>query len=164
MNDLQKLIDKVIDKAVVGCDTYKHNGSTWLLFTDDKKWVIELTKEGTLWYNYYFFQKLFKVIALDVVENQHYITKWVEDTVINGVKSTRKLQFVSPSHVEDTVINGVKSTEPIKNLSIVSVEDTVINGVKHTIDTTHHKNKYVEDTIQNGVKFTCHSRRPIKIS
>jgi hypothetical protein len=97
-----------------------------------KKWVIELTKEGTLWYNYYFFQKLFKVIALDVVENQHYITKWVEDTVINGVKSTRKLQFVSPSRVEDTVINGVK----------------------HTIDTTHHKNKYVEDTIQNGVKET----------
>ena len=132
MNDLQKLIDKVIDKAVVGCDTYKHNGSTWLLFTDDKKWVIELTKEGTLWYNYYFFQKLFKVIALDVVENQHYITKWVEDTVINGVKST----------------------EPIKNLSIVSVEDTIENGVKHTIDTTHHKNKYVEDTIQNGVKET----------
>jgi hypothetical protein len=132
MNDLQKLIDKVIDKAVVGCDTYKHNGSTWLLFTNDKKWVIELTKEGTLWYNYYFFQKLFKVIALDVVENQHYITKWVEDTVINGVKSTRKLQFVSPSRVEDTVINGVK----------------------HTIDTTHHKNKYVEDTIQNGVKET----------
>jgi predicted peroxiredoxin len=132
MNDLQKLIDKVIDKAVVGCDTYKHNGSTWLLFTNDKKWVIELTKEGTLWYNYYFFQKLFKVIALDVVENQHYITKWVEDTVINGVKSTRKLQFVSPSRVEDTIGNGVK----------------------HTIDTTHHKNKYVEDTIQNGVKET----------
>ena len=146
MNDLQKLIDKVIDKAVVGCDTYKHNGSTWLLFTDDKKWVIELTKEGTLWYNYYFFQKLFKVIALDVVENQHYITKWVEDTVINGVKSTRKLQFVSPSRVEDTIGNGVKYT--------IDIEDTIENGVKHTIDTTHHKNKYVEDTIQNGVKET----------
>jgi hypothetical protein len=124
MNDLQKLIDKVIDKAVVGCDTYKHNGSTWLLFTNDKKWVIELTKEGTLWYNYYFFQKLFKVIALDVVENQHYITKWVEDTVINGVKSTRKLQFVSPSRVEDTIGN-----------SNTIVEDTIQNGVKHN---RHH--------------------------
>ena len=152
MNDLQKLIDKVIDKAVVGCDTYKHNGSTWLLFTNDKKWVIELTKEGTLWYNYYFFQKLFKVIALDVVENQHYITKWVEDTVINGVKSTRKLQFVSPSRVEDTIGNGVKYT--------IDIEDTIENGVKHTIDTTHHKNKYVEDTIQNGVKVTYSDKIP----
>jgi hypothetical protein len=146
MNDLQKLIDKVIDKAVVGCDTYKHNGSTWLLFTDDKKWVIELTKEGTLWYNYYFFQKLFKVIALDVVENQHYITKWVEDTVINGVKSTEPIKNLSIVSVEDTIGNGVKYT--------IDIEDTIENGVKHTIDTTHHKNKYVEDTIQNGVKHT----------
>ena len=154
MKDLQKLIDKVIDKAVVGCDTYKHNGSTWLLFTNDKKWVIELTKEGTLWYNYYFFQKLFKVIALDVVENQHYITKWVEDTVINGVKSTLKGTFVVSALVEDTVINGVKSTFTRNNQLKFVVEDTVINGVKHTIDTTHHKNKYVEDTIQNGVKST----------
>ena len=176
MKDLQKLIDKVIDKAVIGCDTYKHNGSTWLLFTNDKKWVIELTKEGTLWYNYYFFQKLFKVIALDVVENQHYITKWVEDTVINGVKSTLKGTFVVSALVEDTVINGVKSTFTRNNQLKFVVEDTVINGVKHTqkqifnlsdevehtiqngvkhtIDTTHHKNKYVEDTIQNGVKST----------
>ncbi len=44
MKDLQKLIDKLIDKAVVGCGTYKHNSSTWLIFTNDKKWVIELTK------------------------------------------------------------------------------------------------------------------------
>jgi hypothetical protein len=151
MNDLQKLIDKVIDKAVVGCDTYKHNGSTWLLFTDDKKWVIELTKEGTLWYNYYFFQKLFKVIALDVVENQHHITKWVEDTVINGVKSTRKLQFVSPSRVEDTVINGVKSTCPADAQEKL-VEDTVINGVKETKGEYYKEIQKVEYTIQNGVK------------
>ena len=154
MKDLQKLIDKVIDKAVIGCDTYKHNGSTWLLFTNDKKWVIELTKEGTLWYNYYFFQKLFKVIALDVVENQHYITKWVEDTVINGVKSTEGSQQDKQWFVEDTVINGVKHTHVSNMQSLNFVEDTIQNGVKHTIDTTHHKNKYVEDTIQNGVKST----------
>ena len=154
MNDLQKLIDKVIDKAIVGCDTYKHNGSTWLLFTDDKKWVIELTKEGTLWYNYYFFQKLFKVIALDVVENQHYITKWVEDTVINGVKSIKGEYYKEIQKVEYTIQNGVKSTswDPTGKKSLV--EDTIQNGVKHTIDTTHHKNKLVEDAIENGVKET----------
>jgi hypothetical protein len=143
MNDLQKLIDKVIDKAVVGCDTYKHNGSTWLLFTDDKKWVIELTKEGTLWYNYYFFQKLFKVIALDVVENQHYITKWVEDTVINGVKSIKGEYYKEIQKVEYTIQNGVKSTSWDTGCESL-VEDTIQNGVKHTI----------EHTIQNGVKRT----------
>ena len=158
MKDLQKLIDKVIDKAVIGCDTYKHNGSTWLLFTNDKKWVIELTKEGTLWYNYYFFQKLFKVIALDVVENQHYITKWVEDTVINGVKSTKTPWSSRVDRVEDTVINGVKST--LKGTFIVSalVEDTVINGVKHTHVSNMQSLNFVEDTIQNGVKSTSNTK------
>ena len=177
MNDLQKLIDKVIDKAIVGCDTYKHNGSTWLLFTDDKKWVIELTKEGTLWYNYYFFKKLFKVIALDVVENQHYITKWVEDTVINGVKSIKGEYYKEIQKVEYTIQNGVKSTswDPTGKKSLVedtiqngvkethsgcdllindSIEDAIQNGVKKTIFVATDNSKSVEDTIQNGVKYT----------
>ena len=162
MNDLQKLIDKVIDKAVVGCDTYKHNGSTWLLFTDDKKWVIELTKEGTLWYNYYFFQKLFKVIALDVVENQHYITKWVEDTVINGVKSIKGEYYKEIQKVEYTIQNGVKSTswDPTGKKSLV--EDTIQNGVKktysdkipHEYDWSKQFTEEIDDIIQNGVKHT----------
>ena len=158
MKDLQKLIDKVIDKAVIGCDTYKHNGSTWLLFTNDKKWVIELTKEGTLWYNYYFFQKLFKVIALDVVENQHYITKWVEDTVINGVKHTHVSNMQSLNFVEDTIQNGVKSTLNLPFISEHFVEDTIQNGVKSTV--LHIGRKYVpvEDTIQNGVKSTSNTK------
>ena len=160
MNDLQKLIDKVIDKAVVGCDTYKHNGSTWLLFTDDKKWVIELTKEGTLWYNYYFFKKLFKVIALDVVENQHYITKWVEDTVINGVIHTQRVKNIRKTSVEDTVINGVKSTswDPTGKKSLV--EDTIQNGVKETHRDAERHPKTIEDAIQNGVKKTYSDKIP----
>ena len=162
MNDLQKLIDKVIDKAVIGCDTYKHNGSTWLLFTDDKKWVIELTKEGTLWYNYYFFKKLFKVIALDVVENQHYITKWVEDTVINGVKSIKGEYYKEIQKVEYTIQNGVKSTswDPTGKKSLV--EDTIQNGVKktysdkipHEYDWSKQFTEEIDDIIQNGVKHT----------
>ena len=160
MNDLQKLIDKVIDKAVVGCDTYKHNGSTWLLFTDDKKWVIELTKEGTLWYNYYFFKKLFKVIALDVVENQHYITKWVEDTVINGVKSIKGEYYKEIQKVEYTIQNGVKSTswDPTGKKSLV--EDTIQNGVKETHRDAERHPKTIEDAIQNGVKKTYSDKIP----
>ena len=163
MNDLQKLIDKVIDKAIVGCDTYKHNGSTWLLFTDDKKWVIELTKEGTLWYNYYFFQKLFKVIALDVVENQHYITKWVEDTVTNGVKDTHKIFTDRISQVEDTVINGVKKTYSDKipheydwsKQFTEEIDDIIQNGVKHTEKSLQIDGSCViEDVIKEGVKHT----------
>ena len=141
-----------------GVDKYIHNNSTWLIFTDNKKWVIELTKDGTLWYNYDFFKNVLKYLSLDVVENQHYITKWVEETIINGVRSTSPTFTRFMSGVEETIQNGVKHTwYPLKDADD-AVEDTIQNGVKHTIDTTHHKNKYVEDAIKNGVKDTFFSQ------
>ena len=136
---MKKIINLLIDEAVQNADTYTNNGSTWLIFTDDKRWVIELTKEGTLWYNYNFFKSLFAYTSMDVVENQNYITNWVEDNIINKKKPVQ---------------NGVKSTRISHIDNHYLAEDTLQNGVKHTIDTTHHKNKYVEDTIQNGVKDT----------
>ena len=86
---MEKIVNTLIDEAVQKVDTYTNNGSTWLIFTDDKRWVIELTKDGTLWYNYNFFNSLFAYASMDVIENQHYITKWVENNVINGVKHLR---------------------------------------------------------------------------
>ena len=47
---LYKLIKKFITREIKGSDVFIHNGSKWLIFEEDKKWVIELTKEGTLWY------------------------------------------------------------------------------------------------------------------
>ena len=47
---MENLIIKFIKQNINGVDIYKHNDSTWLIFTDDKKWVIELTKDNTLWY------------------------------------------------------------------------------------------------------------------
>ena len=55
MDSTYEMVKELIDFNCKGVDTYNHNGSTWLIFTDNKKWVIELTKEKTLWYNYYFF-------------------------------------------------------------------------------------------------------------
>ena len=52
---LYKLIKRFITQSTKGSDVFIHNGSKWIIFVEDKKWVIELTKEGTLWYNYYFF-------------------------------------------------------------------------------------------------------------
>ena len=86
--DTRKILHTAFDKHTKNVDNYNHNGSTWLIFTDEKKWVIELTKEGTLWYNYYFFQNIMKLLSLEVVENQHYITEWVEDNIISKVKRT----------------------------------------------------------------------------
>ena len=155
MKDLNEVINKIINKAVVGCDKYVHNDSTWLIFTDDKKWVIELTKDGTLWYNYDFFKNLFKVLSLDVVENQNYITKWVEETIINGVKNTIQSITQQRRIVEDTIKNGVKHTEYGDWLDgDERFDDIIQNGVKHTVASDCLPSVFVEDTIQNGMKHT----------
>ena len=155
MKDLGKLINKMINKAVVGCDKYVHNDSTWLIFTDEKKWVIELTKDGTLWYNYNFFKNLLKVLSLDVVENQNYITKWVEETIITEVNYTGSNTRDESHQVEDTIQNGVKHTVASDCLPSVFVEDTIQNGVKHTEKSLQIDGScVVEDVIQNGIKET----------
>jgi hypothetical protein len=160
MDSTYEMVKELIDFNSEGVDTYNHNGSTWLIFTDQKKWVIELTKEKTLWYNYYFFTGVFKYLSLDVVENQHYITKWVEDTVINGVKSTKGEYYKEIQKVEYTIQNGVKRTiaDDIRRGWPI-IEDTIQNGVKKTKRSYEGSRKQrTKDTIQNGVKHTSNRR------
>ena len=137
---MEKIVNKLINEFTIGTDKYTKDGSTWLIFTDTKKWVIELTKEGTLWYNYNFFKNLFLHVSLDVVDNQKYITKWVEDNVINNVR--------------DVAENGVKYTTFNGATKVLKVEDTIENGVKHTRFWAHQLTQMVEDTLQNGIKLT----------
>jgi len=152
---MQKIINRLIDESVVNVDKYVNNGSTWLIFTESKQWVIELTKDGTLWYNYNFFKNLFTYMSMDVVENQKYITKWVEDNIINGVKQTRLFRKMKSSVVEDTLKNGVKVTysggDVCRNDSI---EDTIQDGLKQTLYWQNERYEHVENTIDNGVRET----------
>jgi hypothetical protein len=105
---VKKILFKLIDKEVEGADLYEHEGSLWLIFTDNKEWVIKLNKKGVLWYNYYFFNSIFKYLSLDVIENQHYIAEWVEDTLQNGVTYTMRFAAYEGAYVEDTIQNGTK--------------------------------------------------------
>ena len=52
---MKETIFKIFDTFTEGVDTYYHNGSMWLIFTDEQRWVIELAQDGILWYNSYFF-------------------------------------------------------------------------------------------------------------
>jgi predicted peroxiredoxin len=182
MNSNYGIVRELIEYNCDGVDKYIHNNSTWLIFTDDKKWVIELTKDGTLWYNYNFFKDVFKYLSLDVVENQHYITKWVEETIITGVNYTGSNTRDESHQVEDTIINGVKNTSPTftkfmsgveetiqngvketiyRQMGVVPVvENTIQNGVRHTRRNGDSMNTDAEDTIQNGVKYTCQTMNP----
>ena len=151
---MEKIIHSLINNWIRGVDTYTHNGSTWLIFTDSKKWVIELTEEKTLWYNYTFFKQVFEFMSLNVVDNQHYITKWVEDNIINKVKDTRLEINITEGEVDDIIQDGVKKTYLSENSLSKGIEYTIENGVKKT-KMAHMKTKWsVEDTIENGVKET----------
>ena len=152
--DIYELLEKMIDKKVKGADTYINHSSRWLIFTDEKKWIFELTKTGTLWYNYYFFEKIFKIISLDVVENQHHITKWVENFIQNGVKDTFDTEFMPKVMVEDTIQNGVIYTVADESAQHLEVGDTIQNGVIYTWGDVDLRRPTVEDTIQNVVKRT----------
>ena len=151
----RKVLFHLINTKTKGVDTYHNNGSMWLIFTDEKKWVIELTKKGTLWYNFDFFQNCFKYLSLDVVENQHYITEWVEDTIQNGVINTLYAVHRRFRPVEDTIQNGVKRTLPESIPDSFAIEDTIQNGVKHTEygDWLDGDERF-DDIIKNGIKET----------
>jgi hypothetical protein len=153
---MEKIIHKLINNFTEGVDTYTHNGSTWLIFSESKQWVIELTESKTLWYNYNFFNNVFSYTSMDVVENQQYITKWVEDNVINKVKDTILEKNITEGEVEEIIENGVKYTSELTHIDLGELEDTIQNGVKETnpVDVMKFFDNKMNDAIENGVKET----------
>jgi hypothetical protein len=164
---LEKLLFGIFDEAIQGVDRYNHNGSMWLIFTDEMRWVVEYTKEQTLWYNYHLFKQEMEIIGLDCVENKNLIQKWfesrflninpVEDTIQNGVKHIKKSNSPKAFSIDNTIQNGVIHTSLYGFNRDDSVEDTIQNGVIHTDWFLYSNNSIVEDTIQNGVKETTPS-------
>jgi len=144
----KKVLFHLIDSKTKGVDTYHHNGSMWLIFTDQKKWVIELSKDGTLWYNHYFFKDCFKYLSLDVVENQHYITEWVEDIIQNGVKEIIPGGYLGFTEIRGKVIHQFES--PTQNNQ---VEDVIENGIKETWGYERQPQTRVNNVIRTGKKF-----------
>jgi len=161
---MKKALFSLIDNSIKNVDTYHLNGSTWLIFTETKQWVIEFTSSGTLWYNYGFFKTLFEFVSMDVINDKDYIKDWyesrfiykpkVEETTKNKVKHTIDMEVRNKFKVEDTIINGVKYTWVNADHPQVIVEDTIQNGVKYTKFTEEEDIRAVEDTIQNGVRGT----------
>ena len=173
---LEKLLFGIFDHSIEGIDRYNHNGSLWLIFTDEMRWVVEYTKSQTLWYNYHFFKNEMEIIGLDCVENKDLIQKWfelrflninavedtkpnerlwqayVEDTIQNGVKETRLQKSSNLYRIEDTIQNGVKETYKSESTKSISLRWAIQNGVKETKSTIMSQDSKIEDTIQNGVK------------
>jgi len=77
---MKKIIDELINSSLSGVDVYRYKNATWLIFTDETRWVVELTDEGTLWYNYKFFNDIFKYVSMTVgKEMEEYVIQWAND-------------------------------------------------------------------------------------
>ena len=77
---MKKIIDELINSSINGVDVYRYKNATWLIFTDETRWVVELTDEGTLWYNYKFFNDIFKYVSMTVgKEMEEYVIQWAND-------------------------------------------------------------------------------------
>jgi flavin-binding protein dodecin len=180
-NKLEKLVFGMFDQMVEGADKYvTKQGSTWLIFTESKKWVIEFTKDKTLWFNFNLFQGELDLIGKDCVEERDLIKDWfesrflnkpkvwatfnhaidsnqaVEDTIQNGVKEAHHVDVMKffDKKMENTIENGVKDTYHFQTEIPNQVEDAIQEGVKHTRHWTRNHLDSLEDTIQNGVKET----------
>jgi hypothetical protein len=171
---LEKLVFGIFDQMVEGADKYvTEQGSTWLIFTKEKKWVVEFTKDKTLWFNYNLFKSELELIGKDCVEEKDLIKNWFESRFLNTNKVKRTSEFwrLQELNVEDTIQNGVRHTDYFNYSSDLVVEDTIQNGVKETTPSGYlgsiemkgkivhqiespKQNNEVEDTIQNGVKDT----------
>jgi flagellar capping protein FliD len=149
---LEKIIFKLFDDASQGVDRYNHNGSLWAIFTNETKWVVEFTKDQTLWYNYSFFKDEMELVSLDCVEDKDLIKKWFESRFL-GIPKVEDLFdpfFDQDQYVEDIIQNGVKLTELSKRDFFP--KDILQNGVKETKSLQIHLKKSIKDAIQNGVK------------
>ena len=83
---MKKIIDELINNSIEGVDVYRYKNATWLIFTDETRWVVELTDEGTLWYNYKFFNDMMRYVSMNPKEYEGYITGWANDYFFKDVK------------------------------------------------------------------------------
>lgn len=157
----------MFDTMIQGADKYISESSTWLIFTEERRWVIEFTNTKTLWFNYHLFQSELNLLGMDCVESKDIIKEWfesrffgidVENTIQNGVKNSQSYGGESLKLVEDTIQNGVKLTRAVDLIDTERVEDAIQWCVKDTRSSEMWMPKMVENEIQNGVKKT--SDRP----
>ena len=110
---MQKIVNELISSSIEGVDVYRWKDSTWLIFTDEARWVIELMDGGTLWYNYRFFNNVFRYVSMDCgKETEDYITQWANDYFYKGIEKTEERGKNNGDefewHTRAVIDNGIK--------------------------------------------------------
>ena len=125
---MKKIIDELINNSIKGVDVYRYNNATWLIFTDETRWIIELTDEGTLWYNYKFFNDIMRYVSMSPKEYEGYITGWANDYFFKGVDKTEQRGYNHGNefewHTRAVVNKGVKT---MGNSNSIRVHNRAVN-------------------------------------
>ncbi len=178
----KRLLYSEFDKSIEGADIYEQLGCKWIIFTNERKWIVEFTKERKLWFNYRHFNDIVVLFGMDCYEGSDYIKEWFEtrfiliedikkifpncnsypkgviDTIQNGVKETvisvEPQTYSYSSSVGGAIQNGVIEVRSWRQKRTESVKHTIQNGVKETVVGEFMSNSIVEEAIQNGVKHT----------
>lgn len=111
---MQKIVNELINNSLKGVDTYRWHDSTWLIFSEEFRWVIELTDGGTLWFNYKFFDNVLRYVSLNPNEGSKYITSWAESHFFrknDGWKVFDSDAIHRKNEAVSVVKRGVKKTE-----------------------------------------------------
>ena len=150
---MKKIIDELINHSIKGVDVYRHKDATWLIFSEQNRWVVELTDEGTLWYNYNFFNNILRYVSLECGgESNDYITGWANDYFFKDIKKSQMGIPIDGEFAVDIVINyGVKDVG--MGVPGERAADIVINeGVKEVQGDEEENKSKVIFVMNKGVK------------
>ena len=158
---MQKIVNKLITSSIKDVDVYRWKNATWLIFTDETRWVVELTDEGTLWYNYKFFKDVFKYVSITVgTEMDGHIIQWANDFFYKDCahrsapyprdKDRTKTSMVIENGINDTQGRGKNHGDEFEWHTRAVID----NGVKEILNSTmlEPKPEFIEDVIYQGVK------------
>jgi len=152
---MKKIIDKLINHSIKGVDVYRYKDATWLIFTDETRWVVELTDNGTLWYNYNFFNDIFKYVSLECgAESNDYIIGWANDYFFKNIKKAR--DDGDGEWVADTVINeGVKNIGmgvPGERVANIVINEGVMEAKERGKNYGNEFEWHIRAVINHGIK------------
>jgi hypothetical protein len=158
---MKKIIDELISSFTEGVDVYRWKDSTWLIFTNETRWVVELTDEGTLWYNYKFFKDIFKYVSITVgTEMDGYIIQWANDFFYKDCahRSAPILRDKDRGKTSNVIENGIKDTQGRgKNHGDEFEWHTravIDNGVKEVLQSSRveSNSEVIGEVIDKGIK------------
>jgi len=153
---MKKIIDELINCSIKGVDVYRYKNATWLIFTNEVRWVVELTDEGTLWYNFTFFNNIFKYVSMEVGEQtEKYIIEWANDFFYKDC-AHRSIAYPRDKGRNETpkvLKNGINQMRSILSYGTDKIEKVVNGGVKEVNDSSSvHRQNRAENLVGKIIK------------